>query len=462
MMRRLVILSLYLLFLLPLSPAAGQDALLDLFVGDVLLILVNNDGLATQGRALLQAEQTAYFRLDGGAGVKLDVAVLDPTGAAHPFMAETDESGSLFVDFTATVSGPYLLLIRSAEGGAAGYVRLEYNLAPINPSPRQGLMTFVRDPLLEAFNDGFEDNVNNWWTGSTTNTLTEIGGSALRMTLQGMGQTYTGFTALPGTDKGSFIVSATTAFSNYVPKTSLGLIVRFIDGSNFYLFQIDPSLGAWRFLRFEENVWALTFGWHTDERLLNPTGEHRMEVWVLGDVYILMWDGAPLGHVRDGVHRLGGAGLFAESITDLSAPVAFDWLDMQVYSFSSNVKAPDAFLVEAVALTPSGATPFALSGDAPQSISLVGEWYWNNAEDTEAISLVLSEDGSYLEVIQSLKSGDKLGEERGTWQLADFNVLVLFPETGGERVYRAQIDSSGLLMTLPEYEGRQFVRLSQE
>lgn len=460
---RLLILVIFMVTLwvaaLPVHAQLGDVVMAP---GDVRLLLLRDDGSQLLIRFTPNADDTAWFLIHTAPSpeVKLQAELLNLRGEAVEGLEQSGEGGVVSLKAAIPESGDHFLRLTAAPDSAAGYLRVEYSLSEPNAERPTDALTFLKDPIEVTFDEPFADNSRRWWVGSTENTFTEVADDALVMTLSGAGRTLSGFTAVQGTEQPRYTVEAQVEIAPQVGDGTFGLIVRLLDPVNFYLFQIAPKVGAWRFALMSEGQWSTLFGWNRDERLLNAEGTHSLQVWVLGDVFLLGWDGQPLGHLRDSTLASGGVGFYAELPPGGVGASVIAWERLKVGVQPQEFRWGEPALPDAAQLTAGGAVIF-VGGEA-QSLEdlLIGNWFWNDQQDS--MTMIFAADGNFTQRLAPMTKEGETVEQTGRWFVDEGSILVIQLEGLPEQRYRPVLDSTNTLLTIPELGGRSFVRLPPE
>ncbi len=443
-MRKLLIgLVVGLLFV---GAASAQPGDVAMQAGEVRLVAVPAGGQMVV-RVTASPPNTGWFMLSGERLPSVDL--IDAAGATLASEVTEDEAGNQFIQAPIEDAGDYFLRLVLPPDASATYVRLAYSQTP--PTPPEGDL-FTGDVAQVVFEETFEDNARGWWVGFAQNVGVTLNAGALRQSLSGEARTFSGYSALPGTSARDYWVEAEVEIGGDTNDSVMGLLVRMIDDANFYAVQIAPERGAWRFIALEENIWIPITAWREDPRLLNVAGPHTLGVWVLGDVYLAVWDGQPLGHAQDARHSLGGVGLYAEVLPGgIGAP--------QIRWEALRVSLPDARFawgrpVLGGRLSDEAA---AAPGLAEQ---LLGVWFWADDADTQSVEFTFQADGTFQQVITNLTAPDDQRTVAGQWSIRDGEQLVLDAEGLPQQRYSPTLRDGGETLFIPELDQRRFIRLS--
>jgi len=389
--------------------------------------------------AVLQADQAGWFALSGAIDAQPEI--WDQNGDPLPFNVITPAEGITWLEVIA--EGEYFLRLNAT----GGYLRAAFSTTPPQLPPSATYSTPLLEPAAPRFIENFDDNVRGWWTGEKRNANATLANGIYTMQLFEQSNLLAGFTNIPGANRPNFLAQARVSIDGDTRATSFGLALRMTDGANFYLAQVSPQRGAWRFAHLHESNWEPQGDWQPDPRLQDVVGAHTLGVWALGDVYFLVWDEVLLGHVTHTTLQQGaGLGLFAE-VVGAGAPI-LDWESLTV------LVEPDGI---AWAAPPLDASP-TLTLDT----LLVGEWYWNDDADTQAMSLIFGADGFFLQTVIDLTSGATPIEQRGTWYTEGAGVLVLQLPGLPDQRYTPAIDPVSRVMSVPELGNRVFVRTTAD
>jgi hypothetical protein len=343
--------------------ARAQNAELLLQVGEVNIALLSPEYDPIQMRLTATAEQALWFYFYSSPGLILSPSVQDSAGTLVP-ASLSGPAEALVLNFTPPQDGEYLVTLTAMPESAPGYTRLYYTQNEI-PSVAVENPNFLASPVVNAFHETFDNNDRAWWVGATKEAESKIENGVMTMALSTNGQLLGGFTSVEGTEDPYYYLTATVTLENAGLGTNFGLLFRVLDTANYYLFQIWPEQGSWRFLALLEGQWINGFGWHQDERLLNATGQHEVGVVVLNNIYLFMWDGQPLGHLSDPTFSQGGIGLFAEVAPDIPSNPTYIWDDVRVGVQDLNQPWGASFLPDAAAMTPTTSVLFQTSVTEP-------------------------------------------------------------------------------------------------
>lgn len=455
-MRRIFLWCFLILVSVAVQPTIAQSDGVFMQSGDQNLLFVSEESILI--RITPTFEENVWFSLRTSPGLSLQLDVFAAGGEATDFEVIADDRVR-FINFEADESEEYFVSL-TPENNIGGYVQVNYDSAQPEAPPITIPSTIVDSTLDPTYMESFEDNSQGWWVGSTENTITNIADGGMRMTLSGVGRTLSAFTGLPGTDQASYYVDAAISIEGDTQGALFSLLLRVEDGVNFSALQIAPNRGAWRFISLNEGIWTSPFGWNSDPRLQGVTGDHTMGVWVLGDVYVLVWDGQPLGHVRDVTHTNGGVGVHAEVSPGGTGTPIFVWDRLTVYQPLDGTIWPRPILPSAAILTPDRSLVFE-SDDAGRlglGELVIGEWFWNDQFDTTSMNLTFRPDGSFTRVIAPMRGDAEPSVETGTWRIEGGRTIVVeYANLPTER-YTPSLGTN--TMTLPELDNRTFIRIT--
>lgn len=443
-------------------PARVQAQLGDLFMedGDARLVFLAPDQDQVLIRISITEPQTLWFGINSTPPMQFLPDVQNQAGERVVFTSiPSGVEGGQLIQVEASSAGDYFLLLKTTPESAAGYVRVIYKLTQPTVVSHSDASTPMGEPMAVAFAESFDDNSANWFVGQIKNSTTSISDGVMLMQVEAGGQAFSGFNVVPGSEQSFYYYTAQVTLGEGDEAGVFGLMFRLVDAANYYLFQVTPQQGQWRFLVLSEGQWTKPFGWHDDSRMLAATGTHEIGVWVMESLFIFTWDGQIVGHVSDTEHVKGGVGLFAEVAPEASGTTAFTWDNVQIGIIPLDGRWGRPSLPGALLLSPEAGIIFA--GDSPVNLSqdLVGRWSWNDEANTQQMVIVFMENGDYLQTITDLASGASLQEQTGRWSLRDGERLVLTTAGLPDQQYTPVIDSSKLLLTLPELSNRVFIRV---
>jgi hypothetical protein len=338
-------------------PAQAQNAELLLRVRETHLALLSPEYDPISMRVTGVAGQSLWFYFHSSPGLILSPSVQEAAGTLIP-ASLSGPAEALVLNFTPPQDAEYRVILTATADSAPGYTRLYYTQSEVPPVATEGGLNFLGSPVVNAFHEPFDNNDRAWWVGATKEAESKIENGVMTMALSTNGQLLGGFTSVEGTQEPYHYLTATVTLENAGLGTNFGLLFRVLDTANYYLFQIWPEQGSWRFLALLEGQWINGFGWHQDERLLNATGQHEVGVVVLNDIYIFMWDGQPLGHLTDPTFSQGGIGLFAEVAPDIASNPTYIWDDVRVGVQDLMQPWGASFLPDAAAMSPSSSLLF--------------------------------------------------------------------------------------------------------
>jgi|GEM_PF-4718753 len=431
---------------------ATTDTIFEMQAGEVRIFYLPNDGSTITLQVAINSE--AWFSVFKTEGVNVVSQAMTANGDPIPLDISVDPSGGS--QYHATVSEPAQVNIEIvvAPESVAGYLRVEYGIAPLDLTRPATQLSFLGDPMQLIFNESFTDNQRNWWTGQTNFATGAVVDNRYQVAFLSAGQLLTGVDALPGTHAPQFMLSVGLSFEANMADSVAGFIFRMIDGQNFYVWQVDPQQGAWRVLSLVNGAWVTTLDWQMDARLVDLAGEYKLAVWVLGDVYIFFWDGVPLGHISDATHQTGGVGFYAEVAPNGSGQPLYRWDSLQVQV------EPDDITWGITALPRSVVLPSPEVVAAPATLTLterlLGVWFW--VDDTQQVQFVFEADGSFVQTI----TRDEAIVQTGTWSVINDAELVIEFDGLPTQNYTPSFSDSNEVMLIPQLGNRVFVRVSSE
>ncbi|MFP4321583.1 MAG: hypothetical protein ACLFTK_03945 [Anaerolineales bacterium] len=424
--------------------------------GDVrLLVLAPEDTLHV--RVAATPPSTGWFRISGTTSLP-DFEMLDAEGNILEAESRTDTAGNRLLRVPVTAAGDYVL--RISNGPQESYVRVAYDTSiPANPAEER--LLFTGDAAQTVFLESFDDNSRGWWLGFAQNVGVTLGDdSTLQQALSGEARTFSGYNDLPGTRSDAYLVEASVQLNGDTDDSIVGLLVRMIDGVNFYAAQIAPERAAWRFMAMEEGIWEPVTDWQVSPQLLTPRGIVTLGVWVRGDVYVVMLDGQPLGYAQDDRHPRGGVGLYAEVVPGGQGAPRFAWEFVRVSRPVPGFPWGDVVLTSALVSSLDE-----VSAPIPQpqdeltlAARLPGVWMYNAEDGNETMQFTFYADMRFEQRIR--RGGDDADETlvEGTWSVDEFGFLVLTVPNLPLQIYDPSFN--GAEMRIAGLVDGVFVRLS--
>lgn len=111
------------------------------------------------------------------------------------------------------------------------------------------------------------------------------------------------------------------------PENSYGVLLRYIDDSNFYRFDLTGD-GHYAVLKSERGEWEMLVDWQASARI-RPLGEENLvKVVCQGSGMTFYANGQELVTVEDDSFERGDVGLFASTFADPNVEVEFDDLEI--------------------------------------------------------------------------------------------------------------------------------------
>jgi len=162
------------------------------------------------------------------------------------------------------------------------------------------------------------------WSGATTDLVTVTLAAEMRqLTIQPGGFLYDLRSALVDAAPTAYLAEIDTSFGAGDAQGQYGLLFRYVDDNNFYLFALeDDSYTLWRKVA---GTWATLAETQAVDALV-PRGDNRLGVLVQAETIVLLINDSIVDQLQDDAIAAGGVGLYAEAIddSDEAAVVAFD------------------------------------------------------------------------------------------------------------------------------------------
>ena len=179
-----------------------------------------------------------------------------------------------------------------------------------------------------AYQDNFDDPSSGWSTASYVD-------GEYRMLVEQVGMVMWREAPLPAAPSlGDFDIQVRARYEGAALSKSYGLIFRYLDRNNFYIFKIDPVIGEYRLQKLEGGDWVEIISWSTSPHVNLATTTNVLRVIARGSRIELYADGKLLDTVVDQTFTEGRIGLSATNGDDPNgAEVFFD--DLVVRQFTS-------------------------------------------------------------------------------------------------------------------------------
>ena len=108
-----------------------------------------------------------------------------------------------------------------------------------------------------------------------------------------------------------------------------GVLLRYVDGDNFYRFEISGD-GYYSFDLLQDDEWVTLIGWNETPAIRQGNATNRITVVCEGDLFTFYVNGQYLDEYRDSTFSEGDIGLLAGTIDEAPVHIAFD--NLAVYA----------------------------------------------------------------------------------------------------------------------------------
>lgn len=430
--------------------ASAQVQTLLMQPDDIWLLLLSEEDLTVRINAISGGE--VFFAVHHLPDFSFDARLDTLDGETIALEPITTSSNSVSFATALPEAGEYQLVM-TANSSRGGYIRLHYSPTQPDIERPDTSLTFLQDPLETIWVDPFATNETGWFTSGSVN----IWGGSLNIIINDPAPVYSGLVSIPDLVGLNYYVTAEVTPLGDQNDSAFGLIVRLLDAGNLYQVQIAPELSAWRIVRLNDGQWENLHGWHEDERLQNITGTHEIGMWVMGDVLMPLWDGQPLGHIRDLGHLTGGIGFYGELGGGGEGQPRYIFDNLRVGIEPQGFAWGRPRLPDATTLNGQGLETTQTAGEASLSAALVGEWYWSDPEDSLSMTLLFEDSGDFTQIIQQLDGAAEPHPQNGRWSIEDEQILVLDINGLPQQRYTPRLESENLVLVLPELDNRSFV-----
>ena len=138
-----------------------------------------------------------------------------------------------------------------------------------------------------------------------------------------------------------FDVEVKARYEGAALSKSYGLVFRFQDNDNHYVFEIDPVSGKYRFRMQERDDWTNLFSWRASPHIIVGSAPNVVRVIARGSSFELYVNGKWLDTVVDQTFAEGRIGIFVASGNDPNgAEIFFD--DLIVREFTTPIRITQA------------------------------------------------------------------------------------------------------------------------
>ncbi|HKZ84885.1 MAG TPA: protein kinase [Anaerolineae bacterium] len=215
-------------------------------------------------------------------------------------------------------------LIRQAQAGIVSLPTVEPEREPIPTPANAGEV---------LFSDDFSSPDSGWSEDEDEDTAARYEDG--HMVIDVFTQNYVGWTN-PGQSFDDVDVEVDTQYLGGPLDNQIGLIVRYQDADNFYVFSISRD-GFYEFSKLVDGEWVTILPWSASDLIDQDSGQNRIAVVAEGDRFTFYINGVQVDQAYDGEFGDGDIGLLAGAFGEGGVSVGFDDLLARVPGGSHEV-----------------------------------------------------------------------------------------------------------------------------
>ncbi|MBM4422881.1 MAG: hypothetical protein FJ030_05745 [Chloroflexi bacterium] len=172
----------------------------------------------------------------------------------------------------------------------------------------------------DLFSDDFSQDSGLWETFAEPDAKAQIAEGHLSILIAE--ETTVAF-SLAAINLDDFDLTVAASLPNDGSTSSYGVIFRYIDGGNFYRFDITGD-GLWGFSRRQDDQWISIIELQASSAIQIGAGTNVLRLVARESDFAFFANGAELGRVADDSLSVGRIGLFASTFDSANARVDFD------------------------------------------------------------------------------------------------------------------------------------------
>jgi S1-C subfamily serine protease len=204
-----------------------------------------------------------------------------------------------------------LPLIQQAKAGIVSVPTLE----PV----REAIPTPVNAGEV-LFTDDFSDESSGWGTSADGNAVQQYQNG--RLLIEVIAKDYNGWSTA-GLDYDDVDVEVSAQRLGGPLDNEMGIILRYVDAENFYVFTISND-GFYEFRKRLNGEWIFIVPWTATDLIDTQADVHRMAVVAGGDRFTFYIDGVRVDEAFDTEFQSGDIGLLAGSFSEGGVQIGFD------------------------------------------------------------------------------------------------------------------------------------------
>ncbi len=240
------------------------------------------------------------------------------------FMADTNGDGQINQQDMCVPLGGFINALRPInlasamiEAARRGEVKL--------PEPSEENIKMPTGSVV-YLEDNFSDPNSGWATGSDEHGDMKYWNDAFAITINEIGwNARSGYIPKEFSDA---LFEVTSDIITESPNADYGVICRFMDNANYYLFDF-LSDGSYAIIKNEQNIFTNLTGWKYSP-LIPKDGKTRITTSCIGNILTIGVDGVALTQVKDNTFSKGRIGVTAGNYSEGPLTVLFD--DVKILS----------------------------------------------------------------------------------------------------------------------------------
>ena len=263
----------------------------------------------------VQAEEGTTYTVDITNTLgKSSVRISDSDIFSEALARNTDSEGNRVsrIVWTAPRSGTYFVTV---FGSSDNRYTLTMTGGPPKANPTETPISLSAStvPPFIAYEDNFNDPNSGWGEGRNESVEGGYLGGEYRMLVKATNW----FMRRNETPSYSdFDARVRARYEGGTLTKSYGLIFRFVDGDNFYVFEINPSSGKYQFRKREGGTWAKVIDWTPSSHINLGTTTNVLRVIGRGSRFELYVNSQFLEPAVDQTFTVGRIGLLASNGED--------------------------------------------------------------------------------------------------------------------------------------------------
>jgi Domain of Unknown Function (DUF1080) len=176
-------------------------------------------------------------------------------------------------------------------------------------------------PTMLLFLDDFASDLSTWGVKSDADIKRAYQGGQYHMTVSKLS---TVAWSTVGKKFSDFEVELETTQVSGPNNNDHGVLLRYVDGSNFYRFAIAGD-GSYNFSRLQDGTWTTLIDWTKASAVIPGRATNRLRVICQGDTFTFFINGVRVGDFQDSTFASGDLGLVVGTYKDAGAVhISFD------------------------------------------------------------------------------------------------------------------------------------------